>query len=184
MKLHVTTGFELARVHAFAVAAVHRCVRQHAIGPVLALATALDALGLTLERGFSTRDAPHDDRQTAQLRPRPQRTFHIDTSPRLRGFVQTRFGEAITAAIPSRVPTLLQTATASAKYQRPRRGILRGVAVTADGVDVAAEDREVQDLGRDRDYDQKDDQRIRNQRIAVYRQEAAVRELEQRRLEE
>jgi hypothetical protein len=51
MKHHATTGFELARVHAFRVAAVHRCVRQYASGPVLALATALDALDLTLERG-------------------------------------------------------------------------------------------------------------------------------------
>jgi len=51
MKPHVMTAIELARVHALRVAGAHRCVRQRASGTVMALATALDTLDLTLERG-------------------------------------------------------------------------------------------------------------------------------------
>jgi hypothetical protein len=51
MKHHATTAVELVRVHAIAVAALHRCVQRHACTAVIPLATALDALDLTLERG-------------------------------------------------------------------------------------------------------------------------------------
>jgi hypothetical protein len=49
MKHHATTDFEPARVHAFAVAAAHRCIRRRACNAQVELATALHASQLALE---------------------------------------------------------------------------------------------------------------------------------------
>ena len=62
--------------------------------------------------------------------------------------------------------------------------ILRRIAISADGVDVASVDREMQHVRRNADHQQEDDQRIRQERFAAHGEVAAVCQVEQRRAAE